>query len=46
MERLGYLPSTPQQDAAEPQVLSLEAYRESVRRSAGTVTTGDRRKAA
>ena len=46
MARLGYLPSTSPQDAAEPQVLSLEAYRESLRRSAGTVTTGDRRKAA
>jgi hypothetical protein len=46
MARLGYLPSTRPQDAAEPQILSLETYRESLRRSAGTVTTGDRRKAA
>ena len=45
MMRLGYLPATPEHDAAEPHVLSLEAYRESLRRPVDAGTS-DRRKAA
>ncbi len=46
MARLGYLPSTSQQDADGPHILSLEAHRESLRRPVDAVTTGYRRKSA
>ena len=46
MARLGYLPSTSRQDAAGPQALSLEAYRELLRRPVDAVTTNGGRMAA